>query len=440
MKAPFSFLVTALAVVAALLYGWMLQQGAGTGPIYLPGVAAFVFVALLSEMLMAVNIRLVNEQHQPRASLAYLPFLAAIALFPPHISVGIVITVVLISQALLRRNSPLRLLYNVAQATITAGIPALFYHSFASGAEPAFAAVLFFLAALLFFVVNIVLTSVAVSWLQATTFRDVFSHFAGPNLEKLLRDAMAIPLVFGVILLYGKAGWLGVVGFLLPLLLLHRAFVTFEKLTNAHLDLVRVLVKAIETRDPYTSGHSERVATMAKDIALQMRFTASKVQMIERAALLHDIGKIDAEYSTFLRKPTELSPEERKIIQTHTIRGAAILNELSSMPPDVVAGVLYHHEWYDGKGYPHGIAGEAIPLAARIIMLCDSVDAMLSDRPYRSALSIEAVRSELSRCSGTQFDPAIVKAVLASDIIEKAKARTPPSVSGPRLQAAGLTS
>src|SRR5690606_22024542 len=135
----------------------------------------------------------------------------------------------------------------------------------------------------------------------------------------------------------------------------------------------------------------------------------------EMAALLHDIGKIDAIYAAVIRKPYDLNEEERSLIQTHATKGAELLEQLSSVPREIVGAVRHHHERYDGTGYPSGLRGEEIPLAARIIMICDSVDAMLSDRPYRRALSIAKVRSELVRCAGTQFDPQIVHSVLQRD-------------------------
>jgi putative nucleotidyltransferase with HDIG domain len=420
MQRSFSLLVVTLTGVAVLLYAALLRHGLAEGltESFGPGLAYFLIVALIAEF-MAVDFRFGNDEQQPRASLAYLPFLAGIVLFPPHVSVGVVIAVVTFSQAALRRKRPLRLLYNVSQATLSAAVGALFYHHVMGGIPGLFA------AAVLFFFVNIVLTSIAISQLRSTSFQEVFGQFVGPNLGKLGLDLLATPIVLVVVVAY-RYDPVSLIVFLPPLFLLHRAFLSLEQLSDAHIDLVRVLVKAIETRDPYTSGHSERVATMAKEIAVAMRLSASKIRMVERAALLHDLGKIDAEYSTVLRKPMELSTEERAMIQTHTLRGAAILQQLRSMPQEIVAAVLHHHEWYNGAGYPDGIKGATIPLAARVIMLCDSIDAMLSDRPYRKALPVEAVRAEVLRCAGTQFDPSIVKVVLNSDILERAQLRTAP--------------
>jgi putative nucleotidyltransferase with HDIG domain len=155
---------------------------------------------------------------------------------------------------------------------------------------------------------------------------------------------------------------------------------------------------------------------MAKDLDLGNR----KVDEIEMAALLHDIGKIDSIYEAVSRKPYDLNAEERTLIKTHATRGADLLQSLSSVSSEVIKAVRHHHERYDGSGYPDGLRSVEIPIAARIIMLSDSIDAMLSDRPYRSALSIERVHSELVRCAGTQFDPAIVRVILTRGTLENA--------------------
>jgi putative nucleotidyltransferase with HDIG domain len=214
-----------------------------------------------------------------------------------------------------------------------------------------------------------------------------------------------------------------------PLLLFHHFHVSKQQYLDAHKDLLRALVKAIETRDPYTSGHSVRVATMAREIAKNLRLPGRRVDKIETAALLHDIGKIDPLYSNVLRKPHDLTAEERLLIQTHAVRGADLLADLQSVDAEVTLAVRHHHERFDGRGYPSGLVGDEIPLAARIIMLCDSVDAMLSDRPYRKALSVATVQKELLKCAGTQFDPDIVSIVLKHDTLLTAAALTAPETS-----------
>ena len=271
-----------------------------------------------------------------------------------------------------------------------------------------------------FFLVNMLLTSVAVARLTEGSTLDAFLQIVGPGGANLRYDLFASSLALVPVLLYNEHGFVGVVLIITPLLLVRYSYLSLHQLIEQNKDLLRALIRAIETRDPYTSGHSVRVATLAVAIAQDLGLPKRKQNYVEIAALLHDIGKIDSVYANVLSKPFDLDDEERRLIQTHAARGAEILQAMSSVPRDVVLSVKHHHERFDGLGYPDGLRDYSIPLPARIIMLCDSIDAMLSDRPYRKALSIEDVRAEIQRCSGTQFDPAIVRVVLEKNTLERA--------------------
>ena len=205
----------------------------------------------------------------------------------------------------------------------------------------------------------------------------------------------------------------------LPLLFVRHSYLTNLALQQTNRALLKALVKAIETRDPYTSGHSLRVAALSARIAQAMGVVGSKLEAIETAALLHDIGKIEAIYTEILKKPGDLSAEEREIIESHVTKGVDLLTSLGSFDKEVIESVRHHHEREDGKGYPDGISGTGIPLGARIIKVVDAVDAMLSDRPYRKALTLDQVREQLEMYSGSQFNQAIVRVVVESDLLEK---------------------
>ncbi|WP_242839655.1 HD-GYP domain-containing protein [Desulfofundulus thermocisternus] len=184
----------------------------------------------------------------------------------------------------------------------------------------------------------------------------------------------------------------------------------YESLREYYMSVVKALAAALEAKDKYTQGHSLRVAWWAKAVAGEMGLSDKEQEMVYIGGLLHDIGKVGVrEY--ILLKTSELTPAEQKEIQSHPGVGAKIL-EPANLPKEVVEAVLYHHEDYDGGGYPEGIAGEKIPLLARIIRVVDSYDAMMSDRPYRKAFSQKWVIEELRRCSGKQFDPAVVEAMI----------------------------
>ena len=411
------------------------------------GVSSFAIVALIAEG-MAVDFRIGIGPRQPQASVAFLPFIAGIIIFPPLVVVGMVALVVAVSQSVLRQSDWVRGPFNVAQSIISTGTAALAYHAVVgTSAESWFDYIAFIPLVITFFGANVFLSSVAIGLLRDLPLLDVLRKVAGPRGSNLLYDICVSPLALLPAALYSSANVLGLIMTVLPLMVIRWAYKSKQEAIQANDDLLYVLVKAIETRDPYTSGHSVRVRALAQAIAVDMQLPDAKVQLIAKAALLHDIGKIDADYAAVIRKPHDLTPEERELIQTHAVRGAELLEGLTSVSREIVLGVRHHHERFDGHGYPDGLQGEDIPLAGRIIMICDSVDAMLSDRPYRKALPIETVRHELRRCEGTQFDPKIVEVMLSKGTLERAAATahaatrpvdqtTQTSMAG-RLQAVG---
>ena len=166
----------------------------------------------------------------------------------------------------------------------------------------------------------------------------------------------------------------------------------------------------VDAKDPYTRGHSERVARYSKKIAEKLGLSERECKQIYYVATLHDIGKCCVP-DEILKKPSKLTDEEFDIIKTHTLKGAEMVMNFSSIP-NIHDGILYHHERYDGKGYPSGKKGKDIPLVGRIIAVADAYDAMNSSRVYRDRLSEDEIISELERNSGTQFDPDIVEIFL----------------------------
>ena len=166
----------------------------------------------------------------------------------------------------------------------------------------------------------------------------------------------------------------------------------------------------IDAKDPYTNGHSKRVATYTKQIAAEMGYKGEELERIYYVALLHDCGKIGVP-DNILGKPGRLTDEEFEIIKSHTTRGGEILSSFKSLE-GVGEGALYHHERYDGKGYPQGKAGTDIPLIARIICVADSFDAMNTNRVYRKKLTMDDIIAEIENNKGKQFDPAIADVML----------------------------
>jgi putative nucleotidyltransferase with HDIG domain len=176
-------------------------------------------------------------------------------------------------------------------------------------------------------------------------------------------------------------------------------------------------VKAIEARDPYTSGHSLRVSRIAEQIGREMGLASRTVEQIQTAALLHDVGKIHEDFAPLLRKNARLDPTEKALMQTHPSRSAELVSTISAFRGPIENAVRHHHENFDGSGYPVGLAGSAIPLGSRIIMIADTMDAMATDRPYRAALGFDRVIAELETEAGHQFDPDLVSLVVRSNSI-----------------------
>jgi HD-GYP domain-containing protein (c-di-GMP phosphodiesterase class II) len=199
------------------------------------------------------------------------------------------------------------------------------------------------------------------------------------------------------------------------------------------LGVLRALTSSIDAKDPYTCGHSERVAVISRWLAGEMSFNADQVNNIYLGGLLHDVGKIGVSESV-LCKPGVLVKEEFEQICRHPQIGANILGGIKQMF-EVTPAVLTHHEQFDGSGYPQGLKGKKIPLAGRIVMLADSFDAMTSDRTYRRALPLATALAEIRRFSGTQFDPVLAEIFLESDLgglidqLEEIKAKQQISVS-----------
>jgi putative two-component system response regulator len=188
----------------------------------------------------------------------------------------------------------------------------------------------------------------------------------------------------------------------------------YRTLKKAHLDSVKVLAEAIDAKDPYTRGHSERVGRMSLSIANHLDFAEGRLEVLEYGALLHDIGKIGIK-DEVLQKPGPLSAGEYQYIQEHPLIGAKIVEEIDFFK-DKIPMIRHHHEHFDGSGYPDGLIGEAIPLEARIITVPDAFDAMASLRPHRKALPLQDILVELEKGKGRQFDPKILEIFLREKI------------------------
>ncbi|MEB3966666.1 HD-GYP domain-containing protein, partial [Streptomyces kunmingensis] len=197
---------------------------------------------------------------------------------------------------------------------------------------------------------------------------------------------------------------------LLPMYISCWVFAQYQRERAAHQATIRALVQAVDIKDGYTRGHSERVGQASMMIARELGMADERVEVLRFAGILHDVGKLGVP-TRLLRKDGPLTPEEREIIQLHPeyghemVRGIGFLGEAR-------AAILHHHERLDGSGYPYGLAGAQIPEFARVVAVADAFDAMTSTRTYSRARPVAVALAELERCAGSQFDPVMVRALV----------------------------
>ena len=390
------------------------------------GLTALLGMAIASESLA---IRLNVGETASSSSITFIPLLASVQLFGPAAGILVMSLTDAFGELLVRKKSLERVGFNIAQVTVAASVGGWAFTVMGGVAlAPVLASrasadlstqLLPFMAfALVFLAFNHIAVSLAIALSRGLHFRDVLAQMWG-NSGASLQDVLVSPIAIVVAFLYVQWGVSGILIVLLPLLFVRRSYLTADELRSANTALLKALVKAIETRDPYTSGHSVRVSHLARQIAAGVGLSRAAVKDIEIAALLHDIGKIEAPYTGILSKAETLSLQERVIIRSHVTKGEELLRNLSSFPDSVLRVVRHHHEREDGGGYPDGLKGDEIPIGARIVAVCDAVDAMLSDRPYRRALSLPSVIEQLRIHSGSQFSPAVVRVLLANSLLER---------------------
>lgn len=346
-------------------------------------------------------------------SAAFIPYLTAAAVVPAWPTVfGIAISMLL--QGVASRRAPIKTVFNVSQAVLSLALAILIYRALGGGNESSLSPA--FVALVVVFLVSNTLTVCAV--ISIAEHRRLIEVWRRSTRSTFLYDLLALPFVYIFGQLYMQWGALGVFGLAVPMLGARQLYRTNWQLQKTNEELLQLMVAAIEARDPYTSGHSQRVARNSKVIARALGLPEREIERIGRAALLHDVGKIHEAFAPILRKTSRLTAEEQALMQTHSVKSAELIQNVSYLR-DIVDVVRHHHENWDGTGYPDGIAGEAIPHASRIIMIADTVDAMTTDRPYRAALSQDDVTAELRKLRGRQFDPQLCDALLASPLYPK---------------------
>jgi diguanylate cyclase (GGDEF)-like protein/putative nucleotidyltransferase with HDIG domain len=279
------------------------------------------------------------------------------------------------------------------------------------------------------FLVTTILVSIGMSLSSGESAKRIWKEqfrWLGPYY--LIMGLIAYSLIFG----YATASWVGVVLVIAPLLILRysqtlyiertRKIVVELREKNTRLEnnardisainngLLDTLAEVIDLRDKYVLSHSQRVTHFAVLIAQHLALNPRQTEVVRKASLLHDIGKLGIS-ENILGKPARLTPEEYQEIQKHPVLGAALLENSPSLR-NLIPAVKHHHESFDGKGYPFQLKGEQIPIEARIVAVADAIEAMSSHRPYHQVRKTEAIIAELERCAGTQFDPQVVEVAI----------------------------
>jgi HD domain len=414
--------VIAIVMAAAI-------AGATIWPIRLPfpgwwPLATFVFVASLLETLKT-EFRL-----SVKGSTSFIMHMAAALLFGAWWAALVAATSTLVGEVI-RGAPPIKMLFNVSQRILAVSLAALAYQALGAQLPPTYltdGGVLasdavqrdlgvFFIFATVYFLINSSAVNTAVVLSSGRAFREVWNlNTRGVLVYDLIASAVAVLVAW----LYTRFdhwvgfGSLGLIGVIVPIVAVRHVYGLYHQLEDSGQELLQVMVKAIEARDPYTSGHSVRVSELSRAIAVELGLSAKEIDQVETAALLHDVGKIHEEFAPLLRKEGRLTEEETALMQTHSSRSAELVGIISKFRGFIQDSVRHHHERWDGQGYPGGVSGVNIPLGSRIILVSDTIDAMTTDRPYRKRLSLDTVIAELQKCKGTQFDPDLVEVTISS--------------------------
>lgn len=413
------YLLTAFlsALTGAVLFLPAWDYPASAQPQYWNGLVAFAVLAVICDSSFLPISRITSAN--VRSSVAFIPLLASVLLFEHPWSMLMSGLAALVVDAFVRRKPMIRVWFNVAQYMLAVGVGGLVYRAAGgvSGLQQfQFELVPFIALVLTFFLVNQGSVAFGVASIGQMSVWESWSRIAGGSLlYDFISSSLAVLLAF----LYIRLQLVGLAILILPLFFVRHMYQMNLQVERVNRELLELMVKAIEARDPYTSGHSVRVAEYARQIARELGLHPKHVDQVGTAALLHDVGKIHEDFAPLLRKAGRLTPEERMLMQAHPVRSADLAGTIAEFRGRVQTDIRNHHENFDGTGYPDGLTGEAIPIGARIIMIADTIDAMTTDRPYRKALSLQRALDEMAKHAGQQFDPKLVALVTKSPGIRR---------------------
>ncbi len=375
----------------------------------LGGAACF---ALLAGVASYFTYAVMDGKTRASASLA--PILAAIAIYPAWPTALLLVATLTLAETRRKNMEWIKRIFNVGQAMVALST-AIITYLLLDGVSLQIDQKLRLLPEAGSTVAFILVNNIAVTGVfSIAENRPFFSNLFSAMKGSVLNYAMAVPWIHAFAMVYVHFGYVGA-GFLAFILFgLRQLSSATIKLQRYNDELLTVLVNSVDMRDPYTSGHSQRVAKSSEIIAAKvLRLSKRQVERIRIAAMLHDVGKIHEIFTVLLRKNGPLTPEERSVMELHPIKSVEYVQGVADLE-DVLPSIRHHHERWDGAGYPDKIAGKDIPLGARIITFADTIDAMTTDRPYRPAMTEADVRAELVKQRGKQFDPEICDALINS--------------------------
>lgn len=263
------------------------------------------------------------------------------------------------------------------------------------------------LFSIVYFMINSVLISILVSLMSGK--RVIFTFISNIKIS-LLNIVAMIPFGLIIAFIFIDYEYFGVMLMFFPTVLARYTYSLFLQTKEQYVQLVNTLTRSLEAKDQYTEGHSQRVADIVTMVAKELKYSDWKVEELRTASLLHDVGKMGIS-DNILLKPGRLEDHEFALIKTHPEIGYSILKDVKNLSK-ISTIVRYHHERYDGGGYPTGKSHEELELDVFIVQLADAIDAMATDRPYRKALTEEIIIEEITKYSGTQFHPQVVEAYL----------------------------
>jgi HD-GYP domain-containing protein (c-di-GMP phosphodiesterase class II) len=419
--------VLIIAAVSAAALGLLVAMKSTVVPALLLGAVIMTLVGGISSRL-SYDVR-----GSQVGDVSFIPNLTAIILYPAWPTAAALGISVLIAKLLVGQRG-IKLLFNVSQQVLAAVVAAFVYIGL--GGEAVSIDKAFSLSAHSMVVVSYMLanTLCVAAVIALDQDKAIFPTWIETNASSVLYDIVAIPFVYGFARAYVDWGVWGAAALLTLIVGVRTTYRSLHRLQLTNKDLLDLFVQTVEFRDPYTSGHSQRVQRSSRIIAELLGLPDKEKERIATAALLHDVGKIHQVFGPILSKTGRLTPEERAVMELHPIKSAELVAKIRDLK-DLVPAVRGHHERWDGAGYPDQLAGEQIPLGARIITIADTIDAMITDRPYRKALGETEVREELAKHRGTQFDPAICDMLLASPQFARI---FDPSDSGQAIRLTGM--